>query len=128
MAAVAARATLADRIKIPYPILLVVSGLALAFVNPGVLPQYRLDPEGVFVLFLPPLLFSPALFPAGRTRPRAALRDPGGAAPVPARPRGGLRPLPSAAVVLLGLLHVVAGLPPEAAHHRAPPRWRGGGQ
>src|SRR4028119_452256 len=66
MAAVAALATLANRIKVPYPILLVVSGLALAFVNPGVLPQYRLDPEVVFVLFLPPLLFSSAFFTSWR--------------------------------------------------------------
>ena len=66
LAAVAALATLANRIKVPYPILLVVSGLALAFVNPGVLPQYRLDPEVVFVLFLPPLLFSSAFFTSWR--------------------------------------------------------------
>ena len=38
LAAVAALATLANRIKVPYPILLVVSGLALAFVDPEVLP------------------------------------------------------------------------------------------
>src|SRR4028118_245057 len=66
MAAVAALATLADSLKLPYPIPLVVSGLALAFVNPGVLPQYRLDPEVVFVLFLPPLLFSSAYFTSWR--------------------------------------------------------------
>src|SRR4028118_2151719 len=66
LAAVAALATLANRIKVPYPILRVVSGLALAFVNPGVLPQYRLEPEVVFVLFLPPLLFSSAFFTSGQ--------------------------------------------------------------
>jgi CPA1 family monovalent cation:H+ antiporter len=66
LAAVAALATLANRIKVPYPILLVVSGLALAFVDPEVLPQYRLDPEVVFVLFLPPLLFSSAFFTSWR--------------------------------------------------------------
>src|SRR3712207_7363273 len=44
-----------NRINVPYPILLVISGLALAFVPPDVLPRYELDPEVVFVLFLPPL-------------------------------------------------------------------------
>jgi CPA1 family monovalent cation:H+ antiporter len=66
LAAVAALATLANRINVPYPILLVISGLALALVPPGVLPQYRLDPEVVFVLFLPPLLFSSAYFTSWR--------------------------------------------------------------
>ena len=66
LAAVAALATVANKIKVPYPILLVVSGLALAFVPPDVLPRYRLDPEVVFVLFLPPLLFSSAYFTSWR--------------------------------------------------------------
>ncbi|HKH10826.1 MAG TPA: Na+/H+ antiporter [Rubrobacter sp.] len=66
LAAVAALATVANRIRVPYPILLVVSGLALAFVPPEVLPRYRLDPEVVFVLFLPPLLFSSAFFTSWR--------------------------------------------------------------
>lgn len=66
LAAVAALATLANRIKVPYPILLVVSGLALAFLPVDFLPEYRLDPEIVFVLFLPPLLFSSAFFTSWR--------------------------------------------------------------
>ncbi|HEV2745628.1 MAG TPA: Na+/H+ antiporter [Rubrobacter sp.] len=66
LAAVAALATLATKIRIPYPILLVISGLALAFVPPDVLPRYELDPEVVFVLFLPPLLFSSAYFTSWR--------------------------------------------------------------
>ncbi len=66
LAAVAALATLANRIRVPYPILLVVSGLALAFVPPNVLPRYELDPEVVFVLFLPPLLFSSAYLTSWR--------------------------------------------------------------
>jgi monovalent cation/hydrogen antiporter len=41
------------------PLLLVLTGLALSFV-PGV-PSYRLDPNVVLLLFLPPLLFSAAL-------------------------------------------------------------------
>ena len=66
LAAVAALATLANKIRVPYPILLVVSGLALAFVPPNVLPRYELDPEVVFVLFLPPLLFGSAFFTSWR--------------------------------------------------------------
>ena len=65
-AAVAALATVANRIRIPYPLLLVISGLGLAFVSPDALPQYRLDPEVVFILFLPPLLFSSAYFTSWR--------------------------------------------------------------
>lgn len=54
LAAVAARATLANRVAIPYPILLVVGGLVLRFVQefvPGLL-RVELDPEVVFLLFL----------------------------------------------------------------------------
>ncbi len=67
LAAVAGLATVATRIRVPYPILLVLSGLALAFVPPGFLPSYELDdPEIVFVLFLPPLLFASAFFTSWR--------------------------------------------------------------
>src|SRR5438105_2845798 len=58
--AVAALAVLARKLKIPYPILFVLGGLALGFV-PG-LPRVRLNPELVFILFLPPLLYPAALF------------------------------------------------------------------
>ena len=66
LAAVAALATLANKIGVPYPILLVLSGLGLAFVPPDLLPRYDLDPEIVFVLFLPPLLFASAFFTSWR--------------------------------------------------------------
>ena len=56
--AVAALALLARKLKIPYPILLVVGGLLLGLV-PG-LPRVKLDPEVVFLFFLPPLLLSVA--------------------------------------------------------------------
>jgi NhaP-type Na+/H+ or K+/H+ antiporter len=62
--AVAALATLATRLKIPYPILLVIGGSALGFV-PG-LPPVVLDPELVFLLFLPPLLYVSAIFTSWR--------------------------------------------------------------
>src|SRR5215218_9621067 len=64
MVAVAALATLATRIKVPYPILLVIGGSVLGFV-PG-LPKVKLDPELVFLLFLPPLLYVSAIFTSWR--------------------------------------------------------------
>src|SRR5947209_7196232 len=62
--AVAALALLARKLKIPYPILLVVGGLLLGLV-PG-LPRVKLDPEVVFLFFLPPLLYPAALFTSWR--------------------------------------------------------------
>jgi Na+/H+ antiporter len=64
LVAVAILALLARRLSIPYPIVLVIGGLLLAFV-PG-LPRPRLNPEMVFFLFLPPLLFPAALFSSWR--------------------------------------------------------------
>src|SRR6266705_586294 len=64
LAAVAALALLARKIPVPYPILLVLGGLVLALI-PG-LPQARLDPELVFLVFLPPLLYPAALFTSWR--------------------------------------------------------------
>ncbi len=58
LAFVAAFAALARLLKIPYPILLVVGGLLLSFV-PG-MPRFRLNPDLVFLVFLPPLLNSAA--------------------------------------------------------------------
>ncbi|MGI8513309.1 MAG: cation:proton antiporter, partial [Solirubrobacteraceae bacterium] len=58
--AVAALSALARAIDVPYPILLMLGGLGLGFV-PGV-PEVRLDPDLVLVLFLPPLLHSAAFF------------------------------------------------------------------
>lgn len=60
----AALATLANRIKVPYPILLVLGGLVLGFV-PG-LPRVELAPDVVFLLFLPPLLYFSAIFTSWR--------------------------------------------------------------
>ena len=48
----------ARRLGVPYPTVLVLGGLALAFV-PG-LPHEPLDPDLVLLVFLPPLLFSAA--------------------------------------------------------------------
>lgn len=46
---------LAKKIQIAYPILLVVGGLLISFI-PG-LPMVKVDPDMIFFLFLPPLLF-----------------------------------------------------------------------
>jgi CPA1 family monovalent cation:H+ antiporter len=51
---------LAPRVRIPYPILLTLGGLALGFV-PGI-PDFKVSPEFVLVGVLPPLLYSAAFF------------------------------------------------------------------
>ena len=51
-------ALIARRLDTPYPIVLVVAGLLVGFI-PG-FPQFKLDPDLVFLLLLPPLLFSAA--------------------------------------------------------------------
>ncbi len=55
LVAVAALTWLAQRMKIEYPILLVIGGLILGFI-PG-LPTIVLRPAIVFLVFLPPLLY-----------------------------------------------------------------------
>ena len=57
---VALLTVLSRRIGIPYPILMVIGGLLLGLV-PG-LPRIELAPEIVFLVFLPPILFSAAYF------------------------------------------------------------------
>src|SRR5712691_7460271 len=52
---VAVLVTVSRLIRVPYPILLLVGGLALGLV-PAV-PHIELDPEIVFLLILPPLLY-----------------------------------------------------------------------
>jgi Na+/H+ antiporter len=55
---VAVFAGFARRLNVPYPILLVIAGLLLSFL-PG-MPRIGLDPNLVFLVFLPPLLYSAA--------------------------------------------------------------------
>lgn len=61
---VAVLAMVARKLHIPYPILFVIGGLLLGWI-PG-LPKVTLNPELVFFLFLPPLLFPAALFTSWR--------------------------------------------------------------
>src|SRR5215211_5126418 len=70
-AAAALFAQLARLLKVPYPIVLVVGGLALGFV-PG-LPEVEIPPEVIFLVFLPPLLNS-AAFSSSPLDLRAHLR------------------------------------------------------
>jgi CPA1 family monovalent cation:H+ antiporter len=58
--AVAALVTIARRLQIAYPIFLVIGGLLLGL-TPGV-PAVRVDPDLIFLLVLPPLLYIAAFF------------------------------------------------------------------
>jgi CPA1 family monovalent cation:H+ antiporter len=62
--AVALLAIVAPKIRIPYPILLTIGGVLLALI-PG-LPAIHLEPELVFNLFLPPLLYPAAVYTSWR--------------------------------------------------------------
>ena len=55
---VAAVAALARKFQTPYPVLLVIAGLIFSFI-PG-MPRVTLDPNIVFFIVLPPLLYSAA--------------------------------------------------------------------
>src|ERR1044071_8983334 len=55
LAVSAALRLVARRLRVPHPVLLVLAGLALVFV-PG-LPRVELDPDALFILFVPPLLY-----------------------------------------------------------------------
>ena len=48
----------ADKIKVAYPILLIVAGLLISFI-PGI-SNIKINPEFIFLIFLPPLLYEAA--------------------------------------------------------------------
>ena len=56
LAAIVVVAALAKRLAVPYPIAFVIGGALLAFV-PN-LPAFQLDPNWIFLIFLPPLLYA----------------------------------------------------------------------
>jgi CPA1 family monovalent cation:H+ antiporter len=49
---------MADKIRLPYPVLLITAGIGIGFIP--TLPNITLNPEVVFLLFLPPLLYDAA--------------------------------------------------------------------
>lgn len=49
---------LGNKIRVAYPVLLVLAGLAVSFI-PGI-PVLKIDPELIFIIFLPPLLYEAA--------------------------------------------------------------------
>ncbi len=63
-------AILAQKSRVPYPILLFIGGVAIGF-TPGV-PRVQLAPEIVLLIFLPPLLYAAALFSSVRELARNA--------------------------------------------------------
>ena len=56
--------TLAQKLKIAYPIVLVLGGLLLSLI-PG-LPIISITPEMIFIIFLPPLLFEAAWYTSSK--------------------------------------------------------------
>src|SRR5689334_2000725 len=61
---VAVLVVLANKLEVPYPVVLVLGGLALSLVP--FLPVVHLDPNLVLFFFLPPLLYPAALFTSWR--------------------------------------------------------------
>ena len=61
---VTALAAIAGKVKIPYPILLVLVGALIGFIP--FLPNYELNPDIVFLVFLPPILYSAAWYTSWR--------------------------------------------------------------
>lgn len=49
---------IAEKIKLPYPILLIVAGIAIGYIPS--LPAISIMPEVIFLIFLPPLLYDAA--------------------------------------------------------------------
>lgn len=60
MLAVSLLVMVGQRLRIPTPIFLVLGGLVLSLI-PGI-PQIEIDPELIFLIFLPPLLYEAAWF------------------------------------------------------------------
>lgn len=48
----------ADKIKLPYPILLIIAGIGIGFIPE--IPKIEINPEIIFLIFLPPLLYDAA--------------------------------------------------------------------
>ena len=90
LVAVALLVSLARMFGVPYPIFLVIGGLAIGAV-PG-LPELELEPEIIFLVFVPPLVHAAGY----QASPRLLLRD--------------RRPIALAAVVLVALTIVAVAV------------------
>lgn len=58
MALMIGLSAVADKVRVPYPILLIMAGIAVGFIP--AIPDIELNPEIVFLIFLPPLLYDAA--------------------------------------------------------------------
>lgn len=58
LALVVSLAAIADRIKVPYPVLLTIAGIAVGFIPS--LPKTTINPDVIFLVFLPPMLYDAA--------------------------------------------------------------------
>lgn len=103
LVAVAALSVIAQFVRIPYPILMVLGGLGLGLI-PGA-PEVSLNPDVVLVVFLPPLLYVGAFF--------ASLRDVRRDARVIGLMAIGL--VGATAIAVAVVAHELAGLPWAAA-------------
>jgi CPA1 family monovalent cation:H+ antiporter len=97
LTAIVVVALIAKRLEMPYPIAFVIGGSLLAFVP--ALPRFELDPQWVFLIFLPPLLFSGGWLTDWKT-----FRD-------------NARPI---ALLSIGLVVFTTGIVAIVAHHLMP--------
>ncbi len=58
MAVMIGLSAVANKIRLPYPVLLIVAGIVIGFIPS--LPEIKINPEIIFLLFLPPLLYDAA--------------------------------------------------------------------
>ena len=58
LAIMIALSAIADKVRLPYPILLITAGIAIGFIPS--LPLIEINPHIVFLIFLPPLLYDAA--------------------------------------------------------------------
>lgn len=49
-----------QRVKVAYPIMLVLGGVAMSFI-PG-MPRFNINPDLIFLVFLPPILYEAAYY------------------------------------------------------------------
>ncbi|WP_315822291.1 hypothetical protein [Paraflavitalea speifideaquila] len=52
MAIMIGLSAIANNIKLPYPVILITAGIGIGFI-PG-MPEVQLNPEVIFLIFLPP--------------------------------------------------------------------------